>query len=108
MFAEGYTLQQGDDMFYHEALHTRINTLYNKDNIVTEDNSQEKKALPKKTQARRSINEALLHKVPTLKVNKVNVNKDKDDNGDDDYDRKQVDRESRRAINIEKRHAGNP
>ena len=82
-FAKGYTMQKGDDMFYHEVLHTRINAHYNEDNIVTEDDSQEKKILSKKTQKRRSINEVLTHKIQTMKVNKVNVSKDKDDTDSD-------------------------
>ena len=70
-------------MFYHEALHTRINTVYNEDNIVTEDDSQEKKASSKKPKPRRSVNDVLEYKIPPLKVNKVNVGKQKDDNDND-------------------------
>ena len=55
-FLKGYTLQKNDDMLYHEVLYTRINELYNKENIVTEDDSQEKKILSQNTQKRRSLN----------------------------------------------------
>ena len=57
-FAKGYTMQKGDEMLYHEVLHTRINALYNEDNIVTEDDSQDKKISPKK---RRTEDQSMRH-----------------------------------------------
>ena len=82
-FAKGYTLRKDDDMLYHEVLYTRINELYNEENIVTEHDSQEKKILSQNTQKRRSVNEVLKHKVQTMKMNKVNVSKDKDETDSD-------------------------
>ena len=81
MFAKGYTLQQDDDMYYHEVLHTCINNVYNRDNIVTEDDSQEKKASTKKTKPRRSVNDVLEYRNPLIKVNKMNLGKQ--DDGDE-------------------------
>ena len=50
---------------------------------MTEDDSQEKKVSSKKMKPRQSVNEVLEYKVPALKVNKVNVGKQKDDDNND-------------------------